>query len=196
MGLHVVGRGRDSRAQNGLIRRCKMHVGATPPAPGAIAGLEHRGRLLEERALLRGRELHHPPVVVRRAKRSENLPVKAKVGMLHVRLLHGSRNLQRHLAKVVSGHVQSDSLLFILFCRAVVDPLQCQIEWLRMETDFARGLVAVEAQARGFIPSNVCGASKRMARAMARASARTYWPCSIFSASTRASWRRTIRALA
>src|SRR6185503_6360821 len=52
------------------------------------------------------------------------------------------------------------------------------------------------AQVRGFIPSKVCGASNRIARATASASAREYWPCSTLSASTRASWRRTMRALA
>src|SRR5437660_10950735 len=82
--------GVESRIQHILLRRCEIDVRCAALSPNAATRVERAWRLLDERALLFWRQLHHPPAFVRVAERREDLSFDAKVRVFHVRCLDRS----------------------------------------------------------------------------------------------------------
>jgi len=75
------------------------------PAPRAAARFANFWCPFDESALLLRRQFYHAPVVTWCTKRCENLSCNTKIWMIHVRPFHGSRNFQRHLLKLIDGHL-------------------------------------------------------------------------------------------
>ena len=86
------------------FRGGKINIRGTLPTPSTAGRFENLGRFFDECALLVWRELYHAPVFVGHAKRRKNLSGDPEIGVIHVRLLNGRRNFQRHLSKLVASH--------------------------------------------------------------------------------------------
>src|SRR5438093_12515992 len=102
----------ESSANNPRFRGGKINIRVALPAPGAATRFENLRCLLNECTLLLRRELHHAPVLVRNAKRRENLSRDTKIGNISVRPLDCGRNCSSRSPKLIIVKLDSDLSLW------------------------------------------------------------------------------------
>src|SRR6266705_1867690 len=84
LGGDISPRGVECSLHHACLCRREMDESGAALAPDAVAGIEHVGRFSDKQALLLWRQLHHPPTLVRRGERRENLTLGTKIRVIHV----------------------------------------------------------------------------------------------------------------